>query len=755
MRVVLVLPPAFEPTQPYSSLPCLTAVLRRAGHYVYQCDVNVESYAHLLSPSYLRRCTARLNEFVVRCEEIDHLVLADQERYSLSKKSAAASAYLTKEISGALDTIRDRERFRDFALCSHAYNVVKRSLELVSAAHYPTRVELYEARFGHRPESSRDAYRTALDAAVNPYLGWFQDEVVPEVLSDEPDLVGLSVVTIDMFVPALSLATLIKRLRPETFVVFGGPFVAQVIDHLETPERLFEIADAVVVREGETALLELLDKLQRRAPLDDVKNIRIMRDGKLVCGPSYDEDFAAIPTPDFDGLPLDSYLSPERVLPYSTSRGCYYHKCAFCSHFYPFNRYGTATPERAHAELSSLAEKYETTFFSFNDEAIPPRWLLRFGDLVRRGSTCLKWYTFCRLERTLDRPTLEQMADGGCRMLMFGFESGSERVLRIMKKGTTLSAIERILRDCAELGIAIRLDVLVGFPGESLKESDTTLDFIRRNREILDTPFSVPPISRFELYRGTAVYCFPDRFGVTIAPTLPNGDLELEQRYRVSSGMTMMDAERQYRKYVRYFVQHFGQYKLMPDSKSQSFLYKCLDDEGRLRGGSPHRRRVVEDLGPPKATWLGVVALAPTVVTIESGFDLELICDNVRWLVDEATYESLEEWTALSDTAEKIAKNAAGRLVPASHKRTYLLDVATLRAVELTPTAVWIAQQLPQVETLEDFGSRVKDSWSFVPSQQEVFELMLLLDRQGLLVIAAELDRTPRLLRGGTTVGAP
>jgi anaerobic magnesium-protoporphyrin IX monomethyl ester cyclase len=78
------------------------------------------------------------------------------------------------------------------------------------------------------------------------------------------------------------------------------------------------------------------------------------------------EDINSLPTPDFDGLPLDKYLSPVRVLPLQSSRGCYWGRCAFCTHSLGYGkRYQPRQPAKVAADIRQLKERYGVRYFAF------------------------------------------------------------------------------------------------------------------------------------------------------------------------------------------------------------------------------------------------------------------------------------------------------------------------------------------------------------------------------------------------------
>jgi len=145
----------------------------------------------------------------------------------------------------------------------------------------------------------------------------------------------------------------------------------------------------------------------------------------------------------------------------------------------------------------------------------------------------IKWLTFVRLEREFrDVRFMQRLYDAGCRILMFGLESASQRVLNLMRKGTRVEHFRPILEACKEASIAVRYDFMVGFPGEAEEDVQWTFDFLHQNRDVIDTPFSSYSTAIFELRSGIPVLEMADRYRV-----LPRNPLRgaLDDQYEFES----------------------------------------------------------------------------------------------------------------------------------------------------------------------------------------------------------------------------
>jgi len=703
MKVLLVFPPQFEPTQPYSSIPCLTANLRSHGIETIQRDLNIESFHHILRPEFLGSCLKKLESKIRKFESHTALPLIDQDNYLKSLKAVASSSYICDNISEAISNIQRLDTFRNYKIYKDSICIIKEALQIISAAYYPSFVGLYKTRIGWNQDSSEDAMSAAVDNILNPYYDWFENDIIKQIEEMNPGLTGISIATHDQFVPALSLAYLIKRNLPDTYVVFGGPYITRIISYLSNPKHFFSFVDGVIVGEGESPLLELVHHLESGEDVLDVHNLISYRDGVLIRGNLFREVFKDLPLPDFSGLTIDSYLSPVFVLPFSTSRGCHYAKCTFCCHFYPVNVYKEINPEIAYQSIRELVKIYKTNYFSFSDNSIPAKWMKQFAESIVLGKDNITWYTFARLEEGFDENAIQTIVSGGCKMLMFGFESANEHVLYLMNKGTEVNLAKEVLEKCAESKIAIRLGMLVGFPGETFLESESTLNFLKENLTMLDQPFFVPPISRFKLLRDSIVDQNPEKFGVKILPHPDDEDLEREQHYLSEGGMTMAEAEMQYRRFVDYFTKSFNAYKQMPDNKSHSYLYKCFNDaEIILRDLDSQQEESASNFIDLVKHLPEAIKIFPHVLLIDACFDLDILSGNIEWLNNECVFGRLRAHKSYYNVWKDITYSDVERLINRSDRK-YIFNVLTQQAFEIGEEAYLILCNYNKFKTCEDF----------------------------------------------------
>lgn len=503
MKVVLVYPPTCDPTAPYVSLPLLGACLRAAGHEVLLVDANLEAFDRLFRPETLAALAARLERRLARLEARTSLDHEQQLAYTALWGARGDAASAPGAIVDALATLRDRtgERFYDPTRYEAAVGAVESALRLVSAAHHP--LELSFA--GYRtPFSLLDLRAIEADARPerNPFAASFV-ELAHRLRDAAPDLIGISVVFPGQLQPAYALAAALRATLPATPIVGGGPALTQLLCRLEGPprERALGPFHAAVLFEGEAALLELVDRLARgELPHGCVEGRR-------------DQALTGLPAPDYTGLPLDRYLSPELVLSYDLSRGCYWGRCAFCHYGLAERgcaRYRDRPVELAGAHLAELSRRHGTRLFYLSQDSVAPRTILGLARTLRSTGAGLRWSTDLRPEPFFDAARARELAAGGALSVSLGVESAAPRVLERIDKGITVEEMASAIRSLATAGVATELMCFTDFPTESRAEALATLRFLEQHRHEI----SLFMCGEFALTAGSRVAAEPRTFGV-------------------------------------------------------------------------------------------------------------------------------------------------------------------------------------------------------------------------------------------------
>ena len=303
----------------------------------------------------------------------------------------------------------------------------------------------------------------------------FIEDAVDRVLVDSPRIAGFSVNLFNAWA-SIFVARRLKRRAPDVLIVFGGP---ECFKESRAAELLAAGADAVVLGEADEAFPALVEAVRDGRDLSSVAGV-LVKGAWARRAAAVEMD--ALADPDFDGYDLNAY--PNRELTLETSRGCV-RKCVFCNDWRQWETFRQKSPEVIARQIEAMLFRYEDARgFFFADSVVNASMtkLLRLSDaLEARGGTPWSGYAIVRPE--MDFPTLTRLKASGCWNLFYGVESGSDRVLRLMRKGPTQALNARVLRDTRRAGLTNVTFLLVGFPGETEADFRLTLDFLKRNAD--------------------------------------------------------------------------------------------------------------------------------------------------------------------------------------------------------------------------------------------------------------------------------
>jgi len=553
MKVMLIFPPDWYPSEPYLSLPSLTAVLRQAGHTVIQKDINLEMYDWYFSEDFLKKVLRRVPQQLDRlrmlskrrdlnADEMDlQLALCDLTRQRIDE--------LIKKAEKAKAIIRG-ETFYDIDQLEWAIEVFREVTSAISTVYAPARVCMppMETDLSYKVFSSPEVLDAIHDTQVNVYRDVFEHLVKPVIEKEQPDVIGISIVLQQQLFSSMTFCALIKQHFPHIHVTIGGNTVTRLRDVLpQSP--LFQYFDSAVAYEGETAFVQLVSAVGAKRSLADVPNTMYKDETGVHTSPaSYAEDMATLPPPDFDGLPLEKYFVPTKVLPYLATRGCYWGRCEFCDHGEGYTAgYRTKKIQEIIDEIRHLRDKYGAKHFHFTDESYPPALFRKLSRGLIDSKMDIIWTTHMRFEKSLLEESVWQDAkESGCRYLHFGYESGNERVLKLMDKATTTEIITQHLQMSADVGIWNHCMGFFGFPGETKEEAWSSVQFLEANKEHVHSL----GFGTFDLSKHTPVAKQPERWGVTVYKN-PEWDLALDYYYTVKQGMSIEEAERLFEEFER------------------------------------------------------------------------------------------------------------------------------------------------------------------------------------------------------------
>lgn len=335
------------------------------------------------------------------------------------------------------------------------------------------------------------------------------EKVTKLVSKINPKVVGLTASTSNIK-KALNYAENVKKVIPNALIMIGGPHTTfRPTETLKENESI----DVVVIGEGEETVVDLTDKYDKfgMEKLSDVKGIAYRDTTNKINGESKIRlteprplimDLDSLPFPARHLVPFDAYgVSKDQEGDMITSRGCVYN-CGYCSSSLIMGKkFRSRSPENVVDEVEELVSKYKIKNIAFLDDTfmMNKRRANSIADEIKSRGLDVSYVASSRVDM-VNKDLLSNLKSSGMSTLYYGVESGSQRVLDLMKKGITLKQAEYAVKAAKSAGLNVLTSFILGFPGETAEEIDQTIDFSMK----LDADYS--QYSILTPFPGTPIY---------------------------------------------------------------------------------------------------------------------------------------------------------------------------------------------------------------------------------------------------------
>jgi len=296
-------------------------------------------------------------------------------------------------------------------------------------------------------------------------------EYIEKIEKFKPDVVGFSLYYCNEE-PCKWMAREIKRRMPNVKIIVGGPATHASYYKGE------DIYDFVVNGEGEQPLLLMLASIEGKKTIEYNEDAK----SKIIRQPENQRyNLSTLPLPDYSDFDFTKYKFPNGAL-CEISRGCIA-KCTFCeeTHFWKYRqRNATSTLD----EIEHMYYEHGTNVFWFIDSLVNGNLneLRGFVKGVAEKGLDIHWTGYSRCDGRMDAEFFKDLKAGGCEVLNYGIESGSQKVLDSMDKKVKVEEMEANFRDGFAAGVDAMTNWIVGFPNEGPFELEETLTFLWRIR---------------------------------------------------------------------------------------------------------------------------------------------------------------------------------------------------------------------------------------------------------------------------------
>ena len=337
------------------------------------------------------------------------------------------------------------------------------------------------------------------------------EKIAADALEYKPELIGISSSTV-AFHRALEMAREVKAQMPDVQTVLGGTHISATV---EDAMRHTEF-DFGVLGEGEVTLNALVDTLQNHGDFASVEGLVYRENGSLKVNPPRPliPDLDSLPFPAHDLITDFSLYNPPtcnyKKIPVAniiTSRGCP-NACTFCDRSVFGNKLRQRSAANIAEEIEILYRRYGVREIAFGDDTFTfkPKRIFELFEILDRKGIHFPWTCQSRVD-TVDFETLKFMRDKGCWHISFGIESGSEEILKKIKKKISLEKAREVIGWCRKLGILTKGFFIIGHPGETPETIEKSI------RVALDIPMSDAVIQLNTPFPGTEQYRDAQKFG--------------------------------------------------------------------------------------------------------------------------------------------------------------------------------------------------------------------------------------------------
>ena len=368
----------------------------------------------------------------------------------------------------------------------------------------------------------------------------FTDHLLIEILKKQiheiqPKLVAISVPFPGNLYASFRIAQFLKIYFPQIKVAMGGGFANTELRSLKD-KRVFEFFDFITLDDGEAPIENLIAYIKNEIEIEQLKRTYLIHNNEIVYinnvnGKDYKQ--LDVGTPDYSDLFLDKYIQAIEILnpmhslwsngrwnKLTMAHGCYWGKCTFCDVSLDYIKlYEPLTAAVICDRMETIIAQTGESGFHFVDEAAPPSLMRALAEEIIKRKLIVSWWTNIRFEKSFTKDLCYLLKASGCIGVSGGLEVASDRLLKLINKGITVSQVAKVNRNFTEAGIMVHAYLMYGFPTQTAQETIDSMEMVRQmfKAGVLQSAYW----HQFAMTAHSPVGLNPEKFGVKKAKEVP------------------------------------------------------------------------------------------------------------------------------------------------------------------------------------------------------------------------------------------
>lgn len=516
MKVLLVIPPFYQPNALYPSISQLAGFLKAEGYAVDLEDLSLNVLLRIFSKEGLEKIfnSAGENKTIGEDPYIQR-IMGLKERYiniidSLISFLQGHNPSLAYRIvhtpfipsSPYFDELPDEtEQFGELGILDRAKYIASivideltRFIQKTISPHFG--LSRYAEQISLSPPTFDKLYST-IQSSSDLISQWIFEETIIMIDKHSPDVIGYSVPFPGNVLGMFLSAKKVKEIYPEIKIIVGGGFPNTELRKIKDP-RVFQFIDYLCLDDGEMPLLNILRNLENKNnPEQYVRTFFLTEKNKV----AYVDNaitkivpFNQLPPPYIGSLNINRYFSLTETLnpmhrlwsngfwnKIALAHGCYWHKCTFCDTTLDYiKRYQPADAIRVVDWMEELIQQTGHTGFHFVDEAAPPSLLKEVALEILRRNLHVTWWGNIRFEKAFTQDLALLLAESGCIAVTGGLEVATSRLLKLINKGITVEQVAQVCNHFQQAGIMVHAYLMYGFPTQTEEELIESLEYVRQ-----------------------------------------------------------------------------------------------------------------------------------------------------------------------------------------------------------------------------------------------------------------------------------